>query len=269
MRKLTLLLSTLCCVTVLPLSAGPILIFNTGVLDSLTQFVGGGPLNQAASASGASDPHWICSMNCTGNAVTAVGATPAQSAASGVPTGWPVPATQFSPNPGAGPWIGSAGCVTASATCASQWISSQANVDAITPGGLEYDFTQTFTIGAGLVGSTASLAGSFAADNFINGIMINGNVVNGFPAGIGTSGVKVAFTITNSSCTPNCGFGNGANTIQFRVQNSPGGAPNPSGLLVEFTSATAADVSAVPEPATLFGVGLGLSLLGLVYRRRS
>jgi hypothetical protein len=108
-------------------------------------------------------------------------------------------------------------------------------------------------------------------DNTILGILINGNVVTGTNSGnYGTSGVKTAFDITNASCTPNCGLTNGSNTITFRTENIMAASPNPSGLLVEITSATASPLvqGGVPEPATLFGVGLGLSVLGLVYRRR-
>ncbi len=133
----------------------------------------------------------------------------------------------------------------------------------------EYDFTETFNL-AGFDGTSLTLIGSFAVDNTILGILINGNVVTGTNSGnYGTSGAKTAFTITNASCNPNCGLTNGVNTITFQTQNIAATSPNPTGLLVEFTSATANAITlGVPEPATLFGVGLGLSVLGLVYRRR-
>src|SRR5258708_36081055 len=177
MRKLVLLLSALCFVTVLPLSAGTILIFNTGVTAALL------PL-----AAGAADTHWTCSVNCSGSAFQAVRATHAEHTSFGIPTGWPVPSTQNSPNTGSGPWVASA---TSSGTPVSQWISSQSDVTAIM-GALEYDYTQTFTIGASLVASTAELKGSFAADDNILGIFVNGVLVTG-TASSGSLSAKTAF----------------------------------------------------------------------------
>jgi hypothetical protein len=72
---------------------------------------------------------------------------------------------------------------------------------------------------------------------------------------------KAAFDITT-------GFVYGTvNTITFKVQNAASAQSDPSGLLVEATSATG-NLSGVPEPGTLFGVGLGLAAAGLAFRRR-
>jgi len=246
-------LCTLCFVAVLPLSAAMINLngaglFNTGVNGS-----------GVALGAAAADTHWQCSVNCSGNSFQAQGKT-----VTGQPfAGWPLPSTQNGTGSAAGPWVASAG---APGSPLSQWISFQANVNSEPNTTTEYDYTETFNL-SGFIGTTLELIGSFAVDNTVLGILINGNVVNGTNSGnFGTSGSKTGFDITNASCTPNCGLTSGTNTITFRTQNIQFSSPNPSGLLVEFTSGTA--TSTVPEPATLFGVGLGLSLLGLVHRRR-
>jgi len=224
-------------------------LFNTGVDNSGT-----------ALGAAAADNHWIgTSVGFSGNSFQAQGNT-----VTGQPfPGWPLPSTQNGTGSAAGPWVASA---TSSGSPLSQWISFQANVNSEPNTTQEYQYNETFQLG-GFIGSTFELMGSFAVDNVILGLLINGNLVNGTP-NTGTSGSKTVFDITNSSCTPNCGLTNGQNTITFRVQNTAATSPNPSGLLVEFTSATAAPSTGVPEPATLFGVGMGLSVLGLVYRRR-
>src|SRR5258708_7327426 len=111
--------------TILPLSAAQINIFNTGVNNGGTDSSGSGP-----NASGGVDPHWQDVLNSSSgtNAFQAVGATSAEHTTfPSVPTGWPVPFTQNSPNNGNGPWVASALSGTRSL---SQWISSQSDVTA-------------------------------------------------------------------------------------------------------------------------------------------
>jgi hypothetical protein len=258
LRAPFVVLCALCFLTILPLSAASIgintaggVFFNTGLVANSGTTLSGG----------AADVNWQCSVGCSGNSFQALSNNPF----SGSPANWPLPTTQnTTPGQAGNPWVASA---TSSGTPLSQWISFQAQVDTEPNTTTEYDYTETFNL-TGFTGSTLELIGSFAVDNLILGILINGNVVTGTNGGnYGTSGVKTAFDITNASCTPNCGLTNGTNTITFRAENVAATSPNPSGLLVEFTSATAA-LNGVPEPATLFGVGLGLSVLGLVYRRR-
>src|SRR5258708_1455832 len=254
-RAPVLLLCTLSFVAVFPLSAAQINIFNTGVNNGGTASSGSGPL-----LGGAADTHWTCSVNCSGSAFQAVGATPAEHAAfSSISTGWPVPFTQNSSNNGNGPWVASALSGTRSL---SQWISSQSDVAAIM-GALEYDYSETFDL-TGFIAATAELKGLFASDNFILGIFVNGVLVTG-TANTGGLSFKTAFDLVNG--VNGVVFNAGMNTITFKTQDGKDPNPNPTGLLVEFTSATAG-TSGVPEPATLFGVGLGLSLVGLIYRRR-
>ena len=256
-RASVFLLCTLSFLTILPLSAAQINIFNTGVNNGGTDSSGSGP-----NASGAVDPHWQDVLNSSSgtNAFQAVGATSAEHTTfPSVPTGWPVPFTQNSPNNGNGPWVASALSGTRSL---SQWISSQSDVTAVT-GALEYDFQETFDL-TGFIAATAELKGSFAADNFIIGIFLNGVLITG-TANTGGPTSKTAFDLING--VNGAVFNAGMNTITFKVQNANNPNPNPDGLLVEFTTATAT-ATGVPEPATLFGVGLGLSLVGLIYRRR-
>jgi hypothetical protein len=259
LRAPFVLLCALCFLTISPLSAAAISIntaggvfFNTGLVAN----------SGTTLANGAADVNWQCSVNCSGNSFQALSSNPFN----GSPSNWPLPTTQnTTPGVAANPWVASA---TSSGTPLSQWISFQAQVDSDPNTTTEYDYTETFNL-SGFVGSTLELIGSFAVDNTILGLLINGNVVTGTNSGnYGTSGSKTVFDITNASCNPNCGLTNGTNTITFRTENiGVGNVPNPTGLLVEFTSATAG-LNGVPEPATLFGVGLGLSVLGLVYRRR-
>src|SRR5258708_1365824 len=248
------LLYLLCLVHVLPLSASTLPInapggvfFNTGLVAKWGTTL----------TNGAADPNWGGFQALSNNPFN------------GSPLNWPLPPTQnTTPGVSGNPWVSSA---TSSGTPLSQWITKIAGgqVDNAPNTTAEYDFTETFNL-AGFDGTSLTLIGSFAVDNTILGILINGNVVTGTNSGnYGTSGAKTAFTITNASCNPNCGLTNGVNTITFQTQNIAATSPNPTGLLVEFTSATANAITlGVPEPATLFGVGLGLSVLGLVYRRR-
>jgi len=252
-RAPVLLLCTLCFIAAVPLSAAAINLtsvglFNTGVNNS-----------GVALGAAAADTHWQCSVNCSGNSFQAQANTVA-----GQPfAGWPLPSTQNGTGSAAGPWVASA---TSGGSPLSQWISFQANVNSEPNTTTEYDYTETFNL-SGFVGTSFELVGSFAVDNAILGLLINGNVVTGTNGGsYGTSGAKTAFDITNASCSGGCGLTNGTNTITFRTENVQFSSPNPTGLLVEYTSATANPTA--PEPATLFGVGLGLSALGLIYRRR-
>jgi len=234
---------------VLPLSASNLQIngvngflYNTGVTAAGT-----------TTSNNAVDGHWGCYVNCSA-------AGQATSTATSPSTAWPLPSTQNT-TPGTGPWVASAGV--------SQWITPNVgvggnpyNVATDPDTTTEYDYIQGFIL-SGFDPTSLEIIGSLAVDNTTFGIMINFKPVTGFSGG--TSSVKSAFDITNASCTGGC-FVSGTNTIEIRAENIQSGPPNPTGLLVEFTSATAN--STAPEPATLFGVGLGLSLLGLVYRRR-
>jgi hypothetical protein len=148
----------------------------------------------------------------------------------------------------------------------AQWISpftSDTNSLPIT--GAEYDFTEVIDLTNFISG--VELKGNFNSDNCLLGIFINATqVVANNCASTGnadfSNAAKAAFDITT-------GFVPGAvNTITFKVSNTAtAAAPNPSGLLVEVTSATG-NLKGVPEPATLLAVGMGLAIAGLAHRRR-
>jgi len=144
-----------------------------------------------------------------------------------------------------------------------QWVSPfNADPDSLPITGGEYDYSEAFSL-AGIT-SGAELVGSWATDNCLMGIYVNGTLVQG--TGACTTGnnyaATTAFDITSA-------FIYGAtNVITFKTYSTPSAtAPNPAGMLVQVTSATGS-TSGTPEPATFFGVGLGLAAVGLAYRRR-
>jgi len=258
-RAQIVLLCALCFLAVLPLSASSLPINGVG------GFIYDTGVNNAGVTigSGGQDPHWICNgPNCSGQTFQAQTSAPANFPSPGN-TNWPLPATQNT-DPGTGPWVASA---ISSGLAVSQWDTfNQPNVFIDTDATQEFDVQQSFNL-TNFLFASLELQGSVAFDNTSFGIQINGKAVTGTTSGnYGTSSSKTTFDITNASCAGGC-FQAGTNVIIFRALNLQSGSPNPTGILVEFSSATATPTG-VPEPATLFGVGLGLSILGLVYRRR-
>jgi hypothetical protein len=119
-----------------------------------------------------------------------------------------------------------------------------------------YFFSTQFDL-TGFIPSTAVLQFQFAVDNSLVEVILNGNVL---PISGGSLSALSAVQTINS------GFVAGLNTISFEVFNGPGAVGNPTGVLVDFTSATATAVAPEPSAALLIGAGLlGLSLLA---RRR-
>jgi hypothetical protein len=132
--------------------------------------------------------------------------------------------------------------------------SSYTNNQTDSPG-TEYYYTTTFDLTA-FDQTTASLQFQYVADNNLDAVILNGTTFTGFPAG----------TLNALSTTQviNSGFVAGVNTITFEVFNFATATNNPDGLLVDFTSATAADA---PEPSAFLLIGAGLGGLGLIRRR--
>jgi hypothetical protein len=118
-----------------------------------------------------------------------------------------------------------------------------------------YYYTTTFDL-TGLDPTSASLQFQFAVDDALVAVILNGNTLGGFPAGV-LDTLSVTQTI-------NSDFVSGVNTITFETFNGPAASTNPTGLLVDFTSATA---NSAPEPSAFLLIGAGLGGLGLIRRR--
>ncbi len=142
-----------------------------------------------------------------------------------------------------GPWLGD--------SIDSAWIAPSTDTNAPV-GSFLYDITFDLT---GLDPATASIVGRWASDDGGTDIFLNG-------VSLGETNVGfVGFTDFSIAADEGDVFLPGMNTLSFALGNS---AVGPSGLRVEFLSASAAPI---PEPGglSLLGAALGLILLG---RRR-
>lgn len=136
----------------------------------------------------------------------------------------------------------------------SRWISLNSNGN---PGSNTTVYRLTFDL-TGLDASTASISGTWAADNF-GSILLNGNATGFALTGSPTSNFnrKHAFTLSS-------GFVSGINTLDFSV----GDTGQPTALRVDDLVGTADLAAAVPEPGTWALLILGFGIIGAGMRRR-
>ncbi len=144
------------------------------------------------------------------------------------------------------------------ATSTAQWITPTGNgVDWVATGSWIYSIDFDLT---GFDSSTAIIEGLWASDN-------NSSIsLNGVSTGLTNPGFA---SLLNFSLDPSY-LESGINTLTFSVNNTYNGRNNPSGLIVDITTATANAVTPapVPEPSTILLLGSGLLGLGWYGRKR-
>jgi hypothetical protein len=133
----------------------------------------------------------------------------------------------------------------------ANWISPFTDGFASGPMG-DYVYSTTFKVNAADV-SNVEIAGNVAADN--TAVVL----LNGSADGITLSGEPGYGYFTNFSIGPGAHFQAGANVLSVRVTNDPGSGPNPTGVMVEFTSGAVVTLPPTPPPhgglsATVFTV---------------
>lgn len=152
----------------------------------------------------------------------------------------------------------------------SQWIGPNADEASEPSSGLnQVSGTTTYTVTFNLTGLTSpSLIMSLAGDDYVSTVKLNSTTIFTASGNEITDGM---WTNATSVGTVTSGFLPGLNTITFTVPNfttdSSSSCCGPTGLIV---AADVTGVSAVPEPATLGLVGLGLLGAGMIrYRIRA
>lgn len=108
----------------------------------------------------------------------------------------------------------------------------------------------------GVAGFSGQFSGGFASDN-PSALFINGNLMDSTPGWSSQSDQLDYAQLSNVDVNVNQG-----DSIEWIVDNVPGGPSNPAGLLVSGA------VTPAPEPATFAFLGLGLSAMAILRRRQ-
>jgi len=147
------------------------------------------------------------------------------------------------------PWVGD--------NNSSAWIGPD-HPDIDGPAG-DYEYSLTFDL-TGFDLNTVIIRGIWASDNAGLGVFLNGVDTGNTPSASFTDSTFFSLSVAEDDL-----FNPGLNTLSFRLNNADNGGvvPNPTGLRVEFLTAT----GIVPEPACLslmFG-----AVAVIVFRRHS
>jgi hypothetical protein len=139
---------------------------------------------------------------------------------------------------------------------------------SVAPSGVQYDYQIVFTVPTSYALSTLTIAGSLAADDYVD-IYLNGQTSREddlTSAGLFSSGAAFSLTTAN-------GLVAGANTLTFAVFNLDTGSKttSPSGLDVFAIGSGTYTTLGAPEVGAFLPVAVAVALYGgvLVARRRS
>jgi len=152
-------------------------------------------------------------------------------------TGWPTN----------GPWLAN--------DSTSQWITPGADASTSYDGASDgiYTWSLMFDL-TGFDVASAFFDGRWATDN-AGTVTLNGGALDN---------ASTSFSQWSDFSSLDGGFIDGWNILQFTVTNYAQNSGNPTGLRVEFENS---NVAAVPEPATISLLGLGLVALGFSRKR--
>jgi len=118
-------------------------------------------------------------------------------------------------------------------------------------------FRTTFDL-SGLAPNTAIINGQWAADNFLDDVLINGVSIGAIPND--PSGINF---VAATPFTINSGFLPGLNTLDFVVRD----VGSVSGFRIVALSGTVQPSQPIPEPLTLLGAGVAVAF-GAGFKRR-